>query len=576
MSDITITFPRLNQFWNDSGVLGLYRCIIGDIHQEPQRSVDDPRENLDADFQTITKLEVNQLTIAGEVGAVQGLLETAYDRLIKHYYDLSSEKQWEDRTSHNFFFNSAEANFERFPKRKSKGIAAFIFDKAPRPEGKQVKWADKTPGKLPGDYAHLQGRLDQFLESEKLKPGPPAGMLIDEPNRVRPKVIIQVQERKVRRKSDPCFLCGCTSSKMEKINQTIFPFMTGDSGVLSFFSNTRGATRVCWRCSFIGKFVPVNGFYIQTGGRMHMFFPFAPNLCKMNDVYSRLKRVTKWDPNFFRNIELRLGGYFSHPAEMVFAFLHRVYDELTREDELNEDDDPFESEEFQREVSNFAFKDAPLSFFIVSTEQKGQTQMPTQVRLYDDLVYIFRLFRHLREKGMRWKSIAQNMLDFTADKDDNKSLKRNRLLDAVLTKQSILKQVETFAFHVNRSENRYIAPLVEFTTQYETLLEGENNMEKEALDAAVSLGKRIGTTVARESGKKGNLFSLRKCRKLSDFLNELNRLQFRFNVVIPPAVYEGHLTDTNFEKFKGFCMVVALNAFNAGTAPKRETTTQNN
>ena len=559
------------------GVLGLYRCIIGCIHQKPQRGVDYPSTNLDAEFQTSTKLEADQLVISGEEDAVQGLLETAYnDRLIKHYYDISSEKQREEVASHNFFYNS-EGVFESFPKRKSRGIAAFIYDKAPRPAGGQVKWADKTPGKLPDDYAHLQARLDQFLEREELKPGPPAGMLIDEPNRVRPKVIIQVQEpsRKSTRKTSPCFLCGGTSSKMEKMNQTIFPFMTGESGVLSFFSTTRGATHVCWRCSFIGKFVPVNGFYIQSGDRMHMFLPFAPNLCKMNDVYNRLIGITEWEPNFYRNIDQRLGGYFTHPSEMAFAFLHRVYAELTTEDELNEED-PFEDEEFQQEISNLAFKDAPLSFFIISTEQKGQIQMPTQVRLYDDLVYLFRLFRHLRKKNIRWKSIAQNMLDFTAVKDDNKSLKRNRMLDAVLTKQSILKQAETFAFHVNRSENRYIAPLVEFTTQYETLLFGGNKMEKEALDAAVALGRRIGAAVAKESGKKGNLFSLRKCRKLSDFLNELNRLQFRFNVVIPPAVYEGHLTDANFEEFKGFCLLAGLNAFNAGTAPKRENTTQTN
>ena len=576
MSDITITFPRLNQFWNDSGVLGLYRCIIGDIHQEPQRGVDDPRENLDTDFQTTTELEADQLTITGEVDAVQGLLETAYDRLIKHYYDLSSQKQWEEVTAHNFFFNS-EGKFESFPKRKSRGIAAFIFDKAPRPAGGgQVKWADKTPGKLPDDYAHLQGQLDQFLKDKELKPGPPAGMLVDEPNRVRPKVVIQVQERESRRKQDPCFLCGCTSSKMEKMNQTIFPFMTGDSGVLSFFSTTRGVTPVCWRCSFVGKFVPVNGFYIQTSDRMHMFFPFAPNLCKMDDVYSRLKGITEWDPNFFSNIKQELGGYFSHPAEMAFAFLHRVYTQLSADRELDEED-PFEDGEiFQREVRDFVFFRAPLSFFVVSTEQKGQTQMPTQVRLYDDLAYILRLFRHLRKKGMRWKSIAQNMLNFEAVKDDNKSLKRNRMLDAVLTKQSILKQAETFAFYVNRSKNQYIAPLVEFTTQYETLLKGENKMEKEALEAAVSLGKRTGAAVARESGKKGNLFSLRKCRKLSDFLNELNRLQFRFNVAIPPAVYEGHLTQANFEEFKGFCLLAALNSFNAGTATKRESATQTN
>ncbi len=572
MGDVTVTFPRLNQFWNDSGVLGLYRCITGDIHQEPQQGVDYPNEHLDIPLQTVTVLEPDQLIISGKNDAIQRLLETAYDRLIQHYYDLSSQRQRDDVKSHNFYLNS-KGQFESFPKRKARGIAAFIYDKAPRPAGEQIKWADKTPGKLPDDYAHIQAQLDGFLEQKELKAGPPAGLLVDEPNRVRPKVIMQVQERKP--KPESCFLCGCKSSKMEKMNQTVFPFMTGESGVLSFFSTTRGATEVCWRCSFIGKFVPVNGFYIQTGDRMHMFFPFAPNLCKMNDVYGRLKQITEWEPNFWRNIEQQLGGYFTHSAEMAFAFLHRVYAELTTDKELN-DTYPFDDETFKQEVFEFALKDAPLAFAIVSTEQKGQIQMPTQVRLYDDLTYLFRFFRHLRQKGMTWKALAQNMLDFTAVKDESKSLKRNRMLDAILKKQSILRLVESFAFHVNRSENRYIAPLVEFTTLYETLLKGENTMEQEALDAAVTLGKRIGVAVAQERGKKGSLFTLRKCRKLPDFLKELNRLQFRFNIAIPPTVYEGYLSDSNFEEFKGFCLLAALNAFNAGTASKRETTTQSN
>ena len=591
MSDITVTFPRLNQFWNDSGVLGLYRCIIGCIHQKPQRGVDYPSTNLDTEFQTSTKLEADQLVISGEVDAVQGLLETAYnDRLIKHYYDLSSQKQREEVTSHNFFYNS-DGRFERFPKRQPRGIAAFIFDHAARPAGGQVKWADKTPGKLPDDYAYLQDRLDQFLEHQKLKPGPKAGMLVDEPNRVCPKVIIHVQESNLKstRKTNPCFLCGCLSSKMDSMKQTIFPFMTGTTGMGSFYSMTATKEselpKVCWRCSFIGKFVPVNGFYIQSGekGRyLHMFFPFASNLSKMNDVYNRLIEITEWEPNFYRNIDQRLGGYFTHPSEMAFAFLHRVYEELKSTNELNEPDPFGNEEEFRENIGDFIFQNAPLSFFILSSTKKGDTQMPTQVKIYDDLAYLFRLFRHLERNGMKWKSIARNMLDFTSDKDDNKSLKRNRMLDAVLIKQSILKQAETFAFHVNRSEKRYIAPLVEFTTQYETLLKGENKMEKEALEAAVSLGRRIGAAVANdssktsESSKKGSLFSLRRCRKLSDFLNELNRLQFRLKVVIPPAIYEGHLTNANFEEFKGFCLIAALNAFNAGTSPKRETTTQTN
>ena len=95
-------------------------------------------------------------------------------------------------------------------------------------------------------------------------------------------------------------------------------------------------------------------------------------------------------------------------------------------------------------------------------------------------------------------------------------------------------------------------------------------MDKDALEAAVTLGKRVGSAVARDRGKKGSLFTLRKCRTLPDFLNQLNRLQFRFEIAVPPATYQGHLNQENFEEFRGFCMLAALNAFNAGTSQREK------
>lgn len=92
-------------------------------------------------------------------------------------------------------------------------------------------------------------------------------------------------------------------------------------------------------------------------------------------------------------------------------------------------------------------------------------------------------------------------------------------------------------------------------------------MTIDAQEAAVTLGKRIGMTVA-ENGKKGDLFALRKARRKTDFLNELNRLQFKCGLVVPPDIYEGKLTDSNFIEFKQFCMIVALNSFYAKTQSK--------
>lgn len=579
MGQIQIVFPKLSQFWNDAGVLGLYRCILGKVHADPQEEETDPMDDLGERLNVSVRLAVGELVLEGEEPAMQELLEIAYGRLIKRYYDISTQRQKDDLAAHNFYYDSQTDTFVRFSKRKARGIAAFIYDKAPRPAGDLVKWQNKIAGVLPASQAHLQGRLDDFLEQQEIKAGPPSGMLIDEPNRVRPRVSIYVKEGKP--KKEACFLCGGMSSKMERVNQTVFPFLTGDAGVLSFFSTTRNVSQACWRCAFVGKFVPVSGFFLQSRDRCHMFFPLATSLTKMNEVYDSLRRIANWEPNYWCNFEHALGGYFSHPSEAAFAFFFRVYEYLAKRKDADEDDvEWLLDDEIQDEIINLALQEAPLSFAIISTEQKGQIQMPTRVWIFDELTYLFRLFREVQKRKLDWRDVCRNMLDSTAARDENRSLVRDHMLGCIMQKRSILQEAVDFVFHVNRGQRQYIAPLVEFVRRYEEVIKQGGTMEREALDAAVTLGRRIGTAVGKESGKKGRLFALRKCRKLSDFLNELNRLQLRlsneYQFAVPPAVYEGHLTQENFEEFRGFCMLAALNAFNAATSQREQATASTN
>ena len=116
------------------------------------------------------------------------------------------------------------------------------------------------------------------------------------------------------------------------------------------------------------------------------------------------------------------------------------------------------------------WSDVPLSFALVSAEQKGNTQMPTQVWLFDDVVYLFRLFQHIGKQDETWKDIAHSMIDFTAQRNENRSLERDRLLGSVLRKQSILRQAEAFAYHINREGRQYFAPLFDFVIHYEDVL----------------------------------------------------------------------------------------------------------
>ena len=95
--------------------------------------------------------------------------------------------------------------------------------------------------------------------------------------------------------------------------------------------------------------------------------------------------------------------------------------------------------------------------------------------------------------------------------------------------------------------------------------EDGGKMNQEVIDTAVSLGKTIGKSVGPFGKKgKGDLFRLRKTRKPEDFLNEINRIQLKYNTLVTADLYnKGQDFRDNFAEFKQFCMIAALNTFNA-------------
>ena len=169
----------------------------------------------------INDVEINttdySLSLKGPLRNVQETLERAYDKLINEYYNVSTKKQIEDTSSYNFYYDEEKDEFISFPKRKSMGIAEMIYNKAPRPVGGQVKWLKKekkevqlgnktvklTRAILPKEYAHLQKRMDDFLNSHGLDITT-SGLLLNGPNEVRPKLKIKL-DNKV---AGICYLCG--------------------------------------------------------------------------------------------------------------------------------------------------------------------------------------------------------------------------------------------------------------------------------------------------------------------------------------------------------------------------------
>ena len=576
--DTELTFRKLGHFWLDSGLIGLVKMI----------------EDVYSDIQVI--ISNDSLVLKGSKNNLKSFLEKSYDRLISCYYDLSTQKQISDTSSYNFFYDTHEDKFFSFPKKKAVGIASIICDQAPTPSRRKLKWKEKgenwkkqkkeiivsenksvkktrphlpdTDQKELNKYGLdatscriLQKRMDSFLDQHGLDVTT-SGLLIDGPLQVRPKVGIKIESGKSR---GNCYICGEPSNSLEEAKQTIFPLITGSSGVLSFNSQGGKPEKVCWKCSFLGKFVPVNGFYLSQREHLFAFLPYSASLKKMADVYAPLHEAEYRDPKLFKNFDHPLGGYFQRPFEVTIAFLYTLYKKLLLQQ--TEEDDENAVLNWQEMLQITASK-APLEFFVLHMESKGQTTMCKMAWPFRDSVYFFRLMNEVEQSGVIMRDVMSLLVDYSQTKNENKTLVRNRVCERILKKQTILDLIENHVFHVKLN---YFKPLFDFLIIYELIVRKEDAMTKEEQETAVTLGKRVGMAVGKE-GKKGDLYALRKTRTKTDFLEQLNRLQFKLgnSFTVPPAVYGGELTDENFKEFKPFCMIPALNSFNAAKSDKFE------
>jgi hypothetical protein len=146
------------------------------------------------------------------------------------------------------------------------------------------------------------------------------------------------------------------------------------------------------------------------------------------------------------------------------------------------------------------------------------------------------------------------------------SLTRRQVLRCILNKQQVLAILVTHGFSINRESGKSasISELLKFAEIYEPLFWSTDMVENrdQFLKAARELGEHIAIVVHQhDGGRKSRLYKLRRALTLSDFLREINTLQERFGLTVPEAVADGLVSPKNFQEFRGFCLMNALNKF---------------
>jgi hypothetical protein len=239
-------------------------------------------------------------------------------------------------------------------------------------------------------------------------------------------------------------------------------------------------------------------------------------------------------------------------------------------------------------VYDAALRGGAVTFAVVSARKKGNVWMARDFWIFQDVVYLARLFERMlqREEAPSGhlriacppKGFCRALVDFEA-KAETMTLLRDRVCEAILQKRGVLALLERHAFDVNShaepGKARPIGPLLDFARLYEVERHRGTDMAEtyeKMVQTATWLGNNIadGVVAAVQDKERnesrgralGALFRLRNTRTTADFVNELARLQFRYQVSVPQDVLDGTVfSHDSFEEFRGFCVVAALNRF---------------
>src|SRR5262249_19754232 len=125
---------------------------------------------------------------------------------------------------------------------------------------------------------------------------------------------------------------GRMQAGLAEAKNTAFPLFGGSR---SFVNGTTENLRIGWQLDFVGKFVPAVAFFYQQGDALHLFFPQAISLLRLDSMVTRLQSMVAVEANLVRKCELRLGGYFEGRSEVALAFLHRVFEKLSEQAQMS-------------------------------------------------------------------------------------------------------------------------------------------------------------------------------------------------------------------------------------------------
>lgn len=593
-------FFARGHWWFDSGIMGFY--FIADAFIR--------RKNL---TEVRVTLEPDGLIIETSEERLKSFVEACYEDLATRWWNVSTEKQ--EESLELVLYDRQRNELILAPKRMPTPIAALsVSGSSWRGEAENFENLDSM----------MRDKVEAFLQEKKKKLWGAKEKLLYEQPVCHPQIDVFPKKGKKR----TCSVCGqlaaCTN-----VSQTSFPLFSSQNATFSFNSELSSPDIICWECDLLGKFaVHAAGFKVVSpytyilqlnANDINVMESGHKTLGCASTLYS-LEESIRYFSNFEKSHFILCNARLSY--EILWGFYIAAYDVLLENQIAKK---IAHKEQNEEDLADEALEQvASLNVILMALEDKGQTFITKEVINYTDSTYIFRLIEYVRRSSRDsfpnashkfWDNLFFDLLLPNPQKpfDPINGLYRNRILQRIFKKNSVLQEIEKFVFAKSlKTDYPNLRRILFFTTLYEQIInrrdiqnEEGSGMTKGQVEIAKNLGFGIVLEAIRiltgksaygqkqkreentdEANKaadwtlsekererikpiKGNLFALRKTRTTGDFLEQLNRLQFRYGVSISKEIGGGILEDENvsFDDFKSYCMISALNAFNSAMRP---------
>ncbi len=589
------TFKARGHWWFDSGLMGLFFIAKDKKIQESERWPD-----------VEVVLDFDGVSIKAPEDQMKSFLESCYEKLASGWWNRSTKKQKENKEL--VCYDRGKKELVCLPKRMPTPVAALSYSGS--------SWRGEAEA-FENLSVSLREEVTTYLKEHKKSLWGTKKKLCYEQPVCHPQLDIFP---KVRRGGGAvCSVCGQTSV-CDRVSQTSFPLFSSQSATFSFNSDLGSPDLICWECQLLGKFAVHASYYKVADSLTYIMQLNSGDLRALKDAHltfgipSPLRLSLEDDKIYFYNFgeKSRILQNARLSYEVLWGFYLAAYELVLKNQQKrrnearaleNSDEDEIDEESLRRT--------AALNVVLVALGPKGDTFITKEVVTYTDTAYLFRLIGFIKKyiRTEAPEAMAQDLGRFfeflfwdlelpnpQKPYDPLNGMDRNSLLQCVFEKKSIVCKMESFVFKKSlAADYPSFGHILFFVMAYELVVhcrdseEGEKKgmakgMTKDQIALATKLGAQIvlaaketlvkeGEGLESMKAVKGDLFTLRKTRTVTDFLEQLNRLQFRYGIVVNKEIAAGVFaelaeSDVPFEEFRAYCMIAALNAYNNVMRPR--------